>query len=105
MPSFCMKFVVLALLISLVGVGCVDGGIRLNPGDVANGVNLPGFPSGPVISVASGAGGGLLTTDRLIVFVRTSATSFQGNLEGEGVRVADPFLESGIDRVFEAVSR
>lgn len=99
-----VKFLALALLISLGGIGC-SGGIQLRPGDIAEGRNLPGSPSGPLVSVSSGAGGGLVTTDHLIVFVRTSAASFQGGLEGEDVRVADPFLESGIDLVFDEVNK
>lgn len=65
---------------------------------------LPGTPTTPVVTT-SGAGSGIVSTANLTLFVRTSATSFRGGVQGETMQIADPILESGIDRVWESVSR
>lgn len=115
--SSCIRFLSLAVLILFGAVGCGKG-IQLGPRDVpietegTGGTEETGDSRGDsidddtsVVSVTPGGAGGMVVTDNLIVFVRTSATSFQGNREGENFIVKDPFFEYGIDRVFDEVDR
>ena len=65
---------------------------------------LPGSPTTPVVTI-SGAGSGIVSTANMTLFIRTSATSFRGGIQGDNIQITDPILESGIDRVLGSVSR
>ncbi len=79
--------------------GCLSSGIRTASQGVAS------SPTESYVASGSGSGAGVVSTDNITVLVRTGATSFRGGIEGRDLDVVDPFLQSGINEVFERVRK
>jgi hypothetical protein len=97
----------IVFLVSGCGTGITLRGTEppgTETGETGPAGGLPGTPTTPVVTT-SGAGSGIVSTANLTLFIRTSATSFRGGVQGETMQITDPILESGIDRVLESVSR
>lgn len=79
--------------------GCLGSGIRIE------GQGVEAVPTESSIFPTGGSGAGVVSTDNITVLIRTGATSFRGGLEGENIDIVDPFIQSGVNEVFERVRK
>lgn len=101
MKSISKRLIIMGMACGL-GVGCVRG-IQLRPGDPGTvGTGLPGAPTISTIGISSGAG--IVTSEHLTVLVQTGAVSYRGSARGQYFEIADPFVESGINEIFNQVN-